>query len=60
MHTTGATPKGQRNQFPGREGIQFDGEVCTPEEQQLDVIKKKILRKLQVRFAGKSFVRAAS
>jgi hypothetical protein len=41
--------------FPCGEGIQFDGDVCTPEEQRLEAIKNKILKKLAVRLDAPSF-----
>jgi hypothetical protein len=47
------------NEFSACEGIQFDAEVCTPEDQQMDAIKKRILKKLQVRFDRKFLVRTS-
>lgn len=38
-------------EYPFGEGIQFDEEAWTPEEQEMEVIKRKILEKLMVRLA---------
>jgi hypothetical protein len=38
---------GVRN--PRSDCIQFDDDVCTPEEQQLDITRRKILKKLLAR-----------
>jgi len=35
--------------YPYGDGIQFDDEVWTPEEEEMEVIKRKILEKLLVR-----------
>jgi hypothetical protein len=35
--------------FPDSEGIQFDSDVCTPEDEQLAAVKNNILKKLRVR-----------
>jgi len=38
-------------EYPYVEGIQFDEDVWTPEEKEMEVIKRKILEKLLVRLA---------
>jgi hypothetical protein len=42
-------PAPEDSGFPFGEGIQFDEDVWTPEEEDLEVIKRKILEKLLVR-----------
>ena len=39
------------SEYPFCEGIQFDEDVWTPEEEDMEVIKRKILEKLLVRLA---------
>jgi hypothetical protein len=38
-------------EYPYGEGIQFDQDTWTPEEENMEVIKRKILEKLLVRLA---------
>ncbi|HEX4265415.1 MAG TPA: hypothetical protein VH597_13845 [Verrucomicrobiae bacterium] len=37
--------------YPYSDGIQFEQDVWTPEEEEMEVIKRKILEKLLVRLA---------
>ena len=39
------------SEYPFCEGIQFDEDAWTPEEEDMEVIKRKILEKLLVRLA---------
>jgi len=44
-----AVPASMQNSFAACEGIQFDAEVCTPEEERMEAIKQSILSKLAAR-----------
>ena len=44
--------------IPGDEGIQFDEEEGSLEEQRLETIKRKILEKLTIRLGGQPLHRA--
>jgi hypothetical protein len=47
--TPAIAPGAANSGYPYGEGIQFENDVWTPEERELEVIKRKILEKLIVR-----------
>jgi hypothetical protein len=46
-------------EYPYGEGIQFDESAWTPEEEEMEVIKRKILEKLLVRLAPANVTRTS-
>ncbi|HWD92778.1 MAG TPA: hypothetical protein VG938_10550 [Verrucomicrobiae bacterium] len=46
-------------EYPYGEGIRFDEDAWTPEEEEMEVIKRKILEKLLVRLAPGSAARTS-
>jgi hypothetical protein len=50
--TPAMAPGAANSGYPYGDGIRFEDEVWTPEEQELEVIKRKILEKLMVRLGA--------
>ncbi len=53
----GAVPASMENGFAACEGIQFDADACTPEDERMEAIRQNILRKLAARLDTKVFRR---
>jgi hypothetical protein len=55
--TPAIAPGAANSGYAYGDGIRFEDEVWTPEEQELEVIKRKILEKLMVRLGPDSISR---